>query len=126
MLHLDAEHVERAVGILLANGLKFTETGGRVDLIARRSEGSMVVSVRDTGVGIGESQAVSVFEPFHQGTRISPNGGDGGSGLGLALARGLLDLQGAELLVESTPDVGSTFTIVIPWPDELTVASATG
>ena len=114
VIRVDPEHVERAVGILLANGLKYTAAGGRVDLIARRSDGTVLLSVRDTGVGIGENQVASVFEPFHQGIRMSPNGWDGGSGLGLALARGLLGLEGAELRVESTPDVGSTFTIAIP------------
>jgi signal transduction histidine kinase len=98
----------------LVNGLKFTDAGGRVDLIARRSGSRVLLSVRDTGVGIGEDQVAAVFEPFHQGVRRPPNGWDGGSGLGLALARGLLRMEGAELGVDSTPDVGSTFTIAIP------------
>ncbi len=116
---VDPEHLERAVGILLANGLKYTAPGGRVEVIARRSESSVLLSVRDTGVGIGEHQLARVFEPFHQGVRRSPSGWDGGSGLGLALARGLLGLEGGEIRVESTPDVGSTFTIVIPLATEV-------
>ena len=110
---VDPENLLRAVGILLVNGLKFTAAGGRVDLIARRTDDRLLLSVRDTGVGIGAGQLASVFDPFHQGVRTPPNGWEGGSGLGLALARGLLDLEGGSLCVESTPDVGSTFTISI-------------
>jgi signal transduction histidine kinase len=72
------------------------------------------VSVRDTGIGILPEQRDHLFEAFHQGTRPLPAHARGGTGLGLTLAKGLIQLEGGEIMLESTPDVGSTFTISLP------------
>ncbi|HJR25957.1 MAG TPA: HAMP domain-containing sensor histidine kinase [Acidimicrobiales bacterium] len=110
----DPTHVYHALTNLLANGIKFTSDGGRVDVLARDVGGRVLVSVRDTGIGILPEQRAHLFEAFHQGTRPLPAHARGGTGLGLTLARGLIELEGGEITLESTPDVGSTFTISLP------------
>ena len=110
----DPTHVYHALANLLANAIKFTSDGGRVDVLARDLGGRVLVSVRDTGIGILPEQREHLFEAFHQGTRPLPAHARGGTGLGLTLAKGLIQLEGGEITLESTPDVGSTFTISLP------------
>ena len=110
----DPTHVYHALANLLANAIKFTSDGGRVDVLARDVGGRVLVSVRDTGIGILPEQRDHLFEAFHQGSRPLPPHARGGTGLGLTLAKGLIELEGGEITLESTPDVGSTFTICLP------------
>lgn len=110
---VDPEHVRRVLAILIVNAIDFTAEGGRVDVDVRRTGDKVLLSVRDTGVGIQPAERERVFEPFHQGTRGGAVAA-GGSGLGLPLARGLARLEGGDLQVDSTPDIGSTFTFALP------------
>jgi signal transduction histidine kinase len=64
-------------------------------------------------MGILPEQLPHLFEAFHQGTRPLPAHARGGTGLGLTLAKGLVEVAGGRITVDSTPDVGSTFTIVL-------------
>jgi signal transduction histidine kinase len=98
---------------LLSNAVKFTPDGGRVDVIARRENGSAVIEVRDTGIGIAPVDQATVFEEFRQ------VGGDytrkhEGTGLGLTLTRKFVELHGGRIWLESEPGKGSTFTFTIP------------
>jgi signal transduction histidine kinase len=103
-----------ALSNLIANGIKFTSDGGRVEVLARQAGDRVLLSVRDNGIGILPEQRPHLFEAFHQGSRPLPSHARGGTGLGLTLARGLVELEGGRIAVESTPDVGSTFTIELP------------
>ena len=109
----DPGHLYHALSNLLANAVKFTSDGGRVEVLTRTTAGRILVSVRDTGIGILPEQRAHLFEAFHQGSRPLPPHARGGTGLGLTLAKGLVELEGGEITVESTPNVGSTFTIVL-------------
>ena len=117
----DTHNLYHALSNLLANGIKFTSDGGRVEVLARQSGERVLLSVRDNGIGILPDQRAHLFEAFHQGSRPVPPHARGGTGLGLTLARGLVELEGGQISLESTPDVGSTFTIELPVP----VAAAT-
>jgi signal transduction histidine kinase len=110
----DPAHLCQALTNLIANGIKFTSDGGRVDVLARDLGGRVLVSVRDTGIGILPEQRAHLFEAFHQGSRPLPAHARGGTGLGLTLAKSLIEMEGGEIGLESTPDVGSTFTIALP------------
>jgi signal transduction histidine kinase len=112
-LAADPAHLHHALSNLLANAVKFTSDGGRVEVLARTAGDRVLVSVRDTGIGILPEQRAHLFDAFHQGTRPLPPHARGGTGLGLTLAKGLVELEGGQITVESTPDVGSTFTIVL-------------
>ena len=110
----DTGNLYHALANLIANGIKFTSDGGRVEVLARRAGERVLLSVRDNGIGILPEQRPHLFEAFHQGSRPLPLHARGGTGLGLTLARGLVELEGGHISLESTPDVGSTFTIELP------------
>ncbi len=110
----DPTNLYHALSNLIANGIKFTSDGGRVEVQARLAGERVLLSVRDNGIGILPEQRAQLFEAFHQGARPLPQHARGGTGLGLTLAKGLVELEGGHIAVESTPDVGSTFTIELP------------
>jgi signal transduction histidine kinase len=99
---------------LLSNALKFTPRGGEVVLAAsRRADGSLVVSVRDTGIGIAAEDIPVVLLPFGQ-VESAFSRTHHGTGLGLPLAKSLAELHGGELNLESAPGVGTTVTVTLP------------
>ncbi len=98
---------------LLSNAIKFTPAGGTVSLQARATAEGIDLIVTDTGIGIPAEQIDQILEPFEQiDTRYAR--ARGGTGLGLALVRGLVGLSCGRLSVESTVGVGSRFTVHLP------------
>jgi signal transduction histidine kinase/ligand-binding sensor domain-containing protein/CheY-like chemotaxis protein/AraC-like DNA-binding protein len=111
----DAEQMEKPLLNLLSNSLKFTERGGEVVVSIRALPHDRVaeIAVRDTGVGIAPEQLPRVFERFYQSDSSASRRYEG-TGIGLALARELVELHGGSIRAESEVGRGSTFTIVIP------------
>jgi signal transduction histidine kinase len=108
----DERKVKQVLLNLLSNALKFTPEGGRVDVRAGVSDGTVEVSVTDTGVGIAPEDQEAVFEEFRQvGTADKKVEG---TGLGLALARKFIELHGGRIWVKSRVGEGSTFTFTLP------------
>ena len=102
---------------LLGNAIKFTEHG-QVEIIAsvieQRSQHHVVrIDVQDSGVGVAADKLTQIFEPFTQAD-ISSTRRYGGTGLGLTIARNLVDLMGGEMTVQSTVGVGSVFSFTVP------------
>ena len=98
---------------LLSNAVKFTPAGGQVELRAKAEDDWLVVSVRDTGIGISAADRAGIFKEFHQ-VRAAGGAKHEGTGLGLALSRRLVELHAGTLTVESEPGRGSTFTARFP------------
>lgn len=119
-VHLDADltRLAQVVGNLLANSARYTEPGGRITLTGERRDGEVVISVRDTGIGIPPEQLGAIFDMFSQVDR-GPDRSTGGLGIGLALVKGLVEMHGGTVSAES-PGVGqgSTFTVRLPVRDE--------
>jgi signal transduction histidine kinase len=113
LIEADRERLAWALYQLIDNGIKFTPCGGSVTIGADRSSKKVIVSVRDTGIGIPSDRVDEIFEPFHQ-LDGSPTRRYGGTGLGLALVRIILDAHGAALDVHSHEGEGSTFTFTLP------------
>ena len=107
------EQLRQLVVILVDNALRYTPAGGQVDVDVARRNGSAVMAVTDTGIGIPPEALGHVFERFYRAddarTRDS-----GGAGLGLAIAQKLVDEHGGRISAESTPGKGSTFTVTLP------------
>jgi signal transduction histidine kinase len=97
---------------LLSNAVKFTPEGGRIDVRAVPANGTVEVSVTDTGVGIAPEDREAIFEEFRQVGQAERK--REGTGLGLALARKFVELHGGRLWVKSEVGRGSTFTFSLP------------
>jgi signal transduction histidine kinase len=110
----DERKVRQVVLNLFSNAIKFTPEGGRIEVAAVPKDGSVEVSVSDTGVGIAPEDQEAVFEEFRQvGTAAKKVEG---TGLGLTLCRKFVELHGGKIWVTSQVGVGSTFTFTIPVP----------
>ena len=108
----DERKVRQVVLNLLSNAIKFTPEGGRIEVGAMPKDGSVEVSVTDTGVGIAPEDQDAIFEEFRQvGTADKKAEG---TGLGLTLCRKFIELHGGRIWVKSEVGLGSTFTFTIP------------
>lgn len=107
---VDRHRIVQMLSNLMANAIKFTAPGGRVELLARRDGDRMVLTVHDTGAGIAADELPHVFDRYWQG-KHSPNVG---AGLGLSISRAVARAHGGDLTVESAVGVGTTFTAVLP------------
>jgi len=108
----DVRKVKQVLINLLTNAVKFTPEGGSVTVGASLQSGIVVISVRDTGIGIPAEERESIFDAFRQAR--SDGRPQEGTGLGLTLARRLVELHGGRLWVESEVGSGSTFTFTLP------------
>jgi len=118
----DAQRVEQILFNLIGNAAKFTETGSIVASV--RAQGDRVsVSVQDTGIGIRPAVLTRIFEAFEQGEAETARQ-FGGTGLGLSVAKELVELHGGTLTVESEPGQGSTFTFTLRRAEAPVVAVA--
>ena len=112
MARVDAVRVQQIAGNLLSNAVKFTPPGERVTLSLASSGDSLVLEVRDTGIGIDAGQRDAIFELFVQGPDHQRSGG---LGIGLSLVRRLAELHGGSAVATSEgPGHGSTFTVTLP------------
>ncbi len=112
-LEADRQEMEIIFNNLISNAIKYNKQGGRVDVNLKRKEKSLKIEVVDTGIGMTEEDAKSLFEDFvriksEQTKHIT------GSGLGLSIVRKLLDLYEGDIEVDSKPGEGSCFTVNIP------------
>ena len=123
-VQVDPKQISRAIMLLLDNALKFTPSGGRIALGAKAHvapddappgwpHGYVEVSLSDTGIGIPADKLPRIFEKFYQ-VDASTTRSYGGTGLGLALVKQIMEAHGSRLAVESTPGVGSTFRLRLP------------
>ncbi len=108
----DSLRIAQVLGNLLSNATKFTEKG-EVGLDISRDNGHLLFRVRDTGIGMSETQVAKLFAPFEQAD-LSITRRFGGTGLGLAISKRLVELMHGEISVESAAGVGSVFTVRLP------------
>jgi signal transduction histidine kinase len=111
-IQADERKVRQVVLNLLSNAIKFTPEGGRIEVAAAPKDGSVEVSVSDTGVGIAPEDQEAVFEEFRQ-VGTADNKVEG-TGLGLTLCRKFVELHGGKIWVKSQLGLGSTFTFSLP------------
>ncbi|HVU12447.1 MAG TPA: HAMP domain-containing sensor histidine kinase [Phototrophicaceae bacterium] len=126
IINADANMVERAITNLVDNAIKYTPNGGHIDALAITNAGSVIISVRDNGLGISKENQKQLFQrhvrlarPEHK--RIK------GTGLGLFIVKSVAQRHGGDAWVESAENVGSTFSFSIPLKGaNLVVADTTG
>jgi signal transduction histidine kinase len=110
--------LEQVVGNLVSNAIKYSPPGGSVVVTVARAEGELRIAVADRGVGIAPDDVPHLFEPFHRAGATMKAAS--GVGLGLFIARKIVEAHGGRVTVDSVPGAGSTFTVHLPgeaaWP----------
>jgi signal transduction histidine kinase len=110
---MDEVYLSNAIGRLLDNAVKFSRgEGGKIWFRAETHEGRLRIQVEDQGVGIREEELGSLFQVFHQVDRSRQE--QQGTGSGLAICKGVVELHGGRVSAKSKLGVGSTFTIELP------------
>jgi len=104
---------------LLANAIKYTPECGHIDINIRRNDGHVTTSISDSGKGIPKEYLERIFEPFFIGEGGSLAVEDGRQGLGLTIAKRMIDAHHGRIWVESEPGRGSTFYFSLPCSKEL-------
>jgi signal transduction histidine kinase len=109
----DRDKLQQILLNVLSNAVKFTPAGGTVTVRCRQDGDAVAIAVEDTGIGIAADRLEHVFAPFVQIDRRL-NSPHTGTGLGLAISRDLARGMGGDVTAESTPGIGSTFTLTLP------------
>jgi len=110
---MDTQAIGRVLNNLISNSLRHTSNNGRVSVWVRRTTQGVEVTVSDTGAGIRADDLPHIFERFYRGEK-SRNRSTGGAGLGLAIARGIVQAHGGDIKVDSEIGKGTQFTFYIP------------
>lgn len=119
MIRVDPQKIVRVLDNLFTNALRYSRKGDAITLAAEKTENGMLrIQVSDTGIGILPEDLPHIFERSYRADR-SRTPGDGGHGLGLAIAKSILERHGGEIGCESVPDKGSTFRVELPIFEEL-------
>lgn len=106
----DQHRLQQVLSNLLGNAVRFTPHGGEVVLAVRHAEAAVRFSVKDTGPGVAPDDVPRLFERYWQAPRLLR----AGSGLGLYIAKGIVDAHGGEIGVESEPGKGAEFWFTVP------------
>jgi signal transduction histidine kinase len=112
-VNIDAHRISQVVRNLLENAIAHTESGGSITVTAEKADNQITIAVSDTGEGIPLEAIPHLFERFYQ---VDPSRAraTGGSGLGLKIARWLVEAHGGTITVQSEPGKGSCFTFTLP------------
>ena len=111
----DPDRMRQVVDNLFSNALKYSAEGSDIDVEVRLEQGAVLTAVSDHGIGIPRDEIPQLFERFHRARNVSSRY-YGGLGLGLYIARAIVEAHGGSIGVSSVEGTGSTFTIVLPLP----------
>jgi signal transduction histidine kinase len=109
----DEERLKQAVRILVDNAIKYTPEGGKVQLCLVQGKRNIAIEVKDTGIGLTEEEKAKVFSRFYR-VDDARNRATGGVGLGLNIADYIVKKHNGKIKIDSIPNKGSTFTIILP------------
>ena len=124
MVYADIALVERAISNLIDNALRHTPLGGVVRIVPTNDKDYVSVEVIDSGIGISQDELHRVFERFYRVEKSRSPGEKGGAGLGLAIAKKILELHGSTLSVTSVINKGTTFSFLLPTSEDTLQSSA--
>jgi len=109
----DKDKLAQVLVNILSNALKYTQEGGRIEITTTGDADEVRISIRDTGIGISQEDLPYIFERFYRADK-SRSRTTGGSGIGLAITKSLVEAHGGTISVDSEPASGSEFTVVLP------------
>ncbi len=110
-MEVDPERMAQVLGNLVSNAIRYTPEGGAIVLSAERSDGTILLKVHDNGPGIDPEDLPHIFERFYRSDKSRQQNGE--SGLGLAIARSIVEAHGGSIWAESPPQGGATFVIAL-------------
>jgi len=113
IIQADTAELHRAITRIVDNAITYTPEGGQITLSAKRENQCISIDVQDTGIGIPADDLPHIFDRFYRAD-VSRRTEMGGVGLGLAIAKRIIEMHGGTIEVESTLDVGSTFRVRLP------------
>jgi signal transduction histidine kinase len=111
LLTADANRMRQVMANLMDNALKYTPSGGRIDLEACQHEHHAVITIKDTGVGISSEETAKIWNRLYRGDQSRSQRG---LGLGLSLVKAVVQAHNGRIEVSSEPGVGSLFTLYLP------------
>jgi len=109
---LDTDKIKQVLRNLLNNAIKFSPEGGTIDVISFKKADSIIVSVRDQGMGIPENELENIFDKFVQSSKNMT--GTGGTGLGLPICQEIIATHKGRIWAENNPDIGANLSFEIP------------
>ena len=110
---IDRDRFEQVIMNILSNAIKYTQNGGRIDVDAQVQESTVVVSVRDNGIGVEENEIPRIFERFYRVDKARSRA-MGGTGLGLAITKQIVEEHHGKIEAESKAGKGTKITITLP------------
>jgi PAS domain S-box-containing protein len=113
MIDADGDELKRALNQILQNALSYTPDGGTITLRARQEQEIVVIQIQDTGVGIDSEHLTQIFDFFYRGD-AARSVNSGGVGLGLSIARMIIEAHGGIIQAQAVPSGGSCFQIILP------------
>lgn len=113
IMAFDPDGIERIMLNLLSNSVKFTNSGGTIEVVVESKDRNLIVSVKDSGIGIPEEKKDIVFDRFRQVDKLLTRNHEG-SGIGLSLVRSLVEMHDGEISIESNESSGTEFILTFP------------
>ena len=112
----DPDQLEKVFYNILSNAFKYTPENGKIQVSLQEDtpENSVIISIADTGKGIAPDKIAHIFDRFYQAEEHHEQGAQGGTGIGLSLAKSVIEQHHGEIFVESTPQKGAVFTVKLP------------
>jgi signal transduction histidine kinase len=110
----DHDGLKQVVSILLDNAIKYSSVGSSVTISGEKKQDMVDISVADTGPGIRASDIPHIFDRFYRADSSRARKGENGYGLGLSIAKQIVDQHGGEIIATSTLNKGTTFTVRLP------------
>ena len=111
LAYADIGMMERVLQNLIDNAIKFTPEGGTIDIQLKKENDDIIISIRDSGEGIVNSELAHIFDRYNRSKRTESNDG---LGLGLAIVKKILEVHNIEINVESKKNIGTTFSFRVP------------
>jgi signal transduction histidine kinase len=113
MIGVDPQRMAQVLSNLMSNALRYTPSGGQIQLRAEATASHLVLKVQDTGTGIPQAELPRIFDRFYR-IEASRQSEEGESGLGLAIAKSIVEAHGGTIQAESTPGKGTGIRVTIP------------
>jgi signal transduction histidine kinase len=111
LVNIDVERMSQVLDNLILNAFRYTPEGGKVLLAADSTDNFVQIEVKDTGRGITPDDLPHIFDRFYRGDKSRQHNGE--SGLGLAIAKSIVEAHGGKITVDSAPNRGAVFTITL-------------